>query len=147
MINPFKEINWKPARADLRKFAWSLIIGFPCIALVFFFAKWIKTHGMPDPHFFLLLGGIGAAVGFVCLAVPITARPLYYVWYALAAAMGLVMANLIFTIIFFALFTPAALVLRLLGRDALNLKWKRSSASHWQDAPPMRPAAQYFRQF
>ena len=46
MINPFKEINWKPAKTDLRKFAWSLIIGFPCIAIVFFLAKWIKTQSM-----------------------------------------------------------------------------------------------------
>ena len=147
MINPFKEINWKPARGDLRTFAWSLIIGFPCIALFFFFARWIRIRGIPDPHFFLLLGCIGGAVGLVCLVVPVIARPLYYIWYAIAAAIGLFMANLIFSIMFFAVFTPLAIVIRLLGRDALNLKWKRSAPSHWQDAPPMRPAGDYFRQF
>ena len=147
MINPFKEINWKPAATDLRKFAVSLIIGFPVIAIVFFIAKWFKTHAMPDAHFFLMLGGIGAAVGLVCMVVPAIARPLYYVWYALAACIGIVVANLLFGLLFYALFTPMGLFMRLIGRDPLNLNWKRSAASHWIDAPPPPPASQYFRQF
>jgi len=147
MINPFKEINWKPKATDLRKFAWSLIIGFPCIAIVFFLAKWIKIHTMPDVHFFLMLGGLGAVVGLVCLVIPFIARPLYFVWFALAACIGLVVANTIFTVMFFGLFAPIGLITRLIGRDPLNLKWKKNAASHWIDAPPAPPASQYFRQY
>ena len=147
MINPFKEINWKPEATELRKFAWSLIIGFPCIAIVFFLAKWIKTHAMPEAHFFFMLGGIGAAVGLVCLVAPVIARPLYYVWYALAACIGIVMANFIFVLLFFGIFTPIGLIMRLIGRDPLNLKWKKSAATHWIDAPLAPPAEQYFSQF
>jgi hypothetical protein len=147
MINPFKEINWKPAAADLGKFAWSLIIGFPCIAVVFFLARWIKTHSLPDAHFFLMLGGIGAAVGLVCLLVPVIARPLYYVWYALAACIGIVMANLIFTLLFYGVFTPMGLFMRLIGRDALSLKSKKGAPTYWIDAPPAPPSAKYFNQY
>ena len=32
MVNPFKEVNWNPGPRERRKFALSLIIGFPCIA-------------------------------------------------------------------------------------------------------------------
>jgi hypothetical protein len=148
MINPFKEINWKPGAKDLSKFAWSLIIGFPCIALVFFLAKWIKTHTLPEPRFFLMLGGIGAVVGLVCLLVPIAARPLYFIWYAATACIGLVMANLLFTVMFYGLFTPLGLFMRLLGRDPLKLRWQKEDAgTYWQDAEPSRPAAQYFSQY
>jgi hypothetical protein len=147
MINPFKEINWKPDAAELRKFAWSLIIGFPCIAIVFFLAKWIKTHSMPDAHGFLMLGGIGAAVGLASLVIQPLARLLYPVWNFLAACIGIVMANLIFMVMFYGIFTPIGLIMRVIGRDPLNLKWKRSAASHWIDAPPPPPAAQYFSQF
>ena len=147
MINPFKEINWKPASTDLRKFAWSLIIGFPIIALLFFLMKWTGTHRMPEVKSYLLLGGIGAAIGIVCLLVPVIARPLYYVWYALAACIGIVMANLIFALIFYGLFAPMGLLMRLIRRDPLNLKWKRSAATHWIDVPPAPPAAHYFRQY
>ena len=147
MINPFKEINWSPEPKDLRKFALSLIIGFPCLALVFFCVKWMKLHAQPDPAFFLKLGGIGAAIGLICLLVPVIARPLYTVWYALAACIGIVMANLIFTLIYYALFTPLGFVMRLSGRDPLNLRWKKGAGSHWIDAPPPPPAECYFRQY
>ena len=147
MINPFKEINWKPENTDLCKFAWSLIIGFPCIAIVFFLAGWVKTHAMPDAHFFLMLGGIGAAAGLVSLIITPVARVLYPVWYFLAACIGIVMANLIFMVLFFGIFTPMGLFMRLIGRDPLNLKWKKSAATHWIDAPPAPPASQYFRQY
>lgn len=147
MINPFKEINWKPDSVELRKFAWSLIIGFPCIAIVFFLAKWIKTHALPDAHFFLMLGGIGAAVGLVSLIITPVAKMLYPVWYFLAACIGIVMANLIFLFLFFGIFTPLGVFMRLIGRDPLNLKWKGNAATHWIDAPPAPPASQYFRQY
>lgn len=147
MINPFKEINWKPAATDLRKFAWSLVIGFPCIATVFFLAKWISAGALPEPRFFLMLGGIGAGTGLVCLLLPFIARPLYYVWYALAACIGIVVANLIFCVMFYGLFTPMGLFMRIIGRDALNLKWKKGAATHWIDAPPAPPPAQYFSQY
>jgi len=147
MINPFKEINWKPGPNDLRKFAWSLIIGFPCIALVFYLGKWMAGRAMPEPRFFLTLAGMGAATGLVCLWVPPIARPLYHVWYALAACVGLVVSNLIFALIFYGLFAPMGLFMRLIGRDALNLRWRRGSATYWMEAPPPPPPAQYFNQY
>ena len=147
MINPFKEINWKPDRPELRKFAWSLIIGFPCLALIFFTVVSIATQALPSPRFFLLLGGIGSCAGLLSLLVPPAARPLYFIWYGLAGCIGIVISNLLFTLLFYGLFTPFALVMRLIGRDALNLKLKGNATSYWKDAPPERPATRYFRQF
>ena len=69
MINPFKEINWKPDRAELKKFGVSLIIGFPIIALVFFLVRWAKSGALPEPRFFLMLGGIGALSFAMTLAM------------------------------------------------------------------------------
>jgi len=147
MINPFKEINWKPSRADLRKFAVSLIIGFPCIAAAFFLARWAADRSMPAPSFFVLLGGIGAGTGILCLAAPVIARPLYHVWYALAACVGIVMANLLFTVVYYALFVPLGLFMRLKGRDVLGLKFKRGTDTYWREAPPAAESTEYFRQF
>ena len=147
MINPFKEINWKPDGAELRKFAISLMIGFPIISIVFFLVKWAKGGELPEPRFFFLLGGIGAAVGLVSFLVPPIAKILYPVWYGLAACIGIVLANLLFTLLFYVLFGPLGLFMRLIGRDPLNLKFKRGTASYWVDAPPPRPATHYFRQY
>ena len=147
MINPFKEINWKPGGEDLRKFAISLLIGFPVIAVVLFLLKWIFGDVMPEPRFFLLLGVIGAAVGLICFLIRPVAGLLYPVWYGIAACIGIILANLLFTLLFYVLFTPLGLFMRLIGRDALHLKEQKGEESHWIDAPPERPAAQYFRQY
>jgi hypothetical protein len=147
MINPFKEINWKPDVAELRKFAWSLVIGFPSIALVFFLVKTLKTHALPEAGGFLLLAGTGASVGLVCLAVPVIARPLYHVWYGLAACVGIVMVNLLFAVMFYGLFAPIGMLMRLMGRDHLKLRWKKDQSSYWRDAAPMPPARNYFSQY
>ncbi len=147
MINPFKEINWRPDRAELRKFARSLIIGFPCIAVVFYLVSAVKAHAMPEVTGFAVLGIGGLDVGLLCLFVPIVARPLYYVWYGLSACIGIVMANLLFCLMFYGLFAPVGALMRLFGRDPLRLKWQRNATSHWQDAEPPRPARQYFSQY
>jgi len=154
MINPFKEINWKPDAAELRKFAISLLIGFPVIAVVFFLITWARNEpdvktgsSLPDPQFFLLLGGIGAGVGLLCFLIRPLARLLYPVWYGIAACIGIVLANLLFTLLFYVLFTPLGLFMRLIGRDALALKMQDDAPTYWKDAPPERPAAHYFRQY
>lgn len=147
MINPFKEINWKPDRDELKKFGVSLIIGFPVIAIVFFIIRWISGDGMPEPRFFLMLGGIGCAVGIVCWLISPIAKLLYPLWYGIAACVGIVLANLLFTLLFYVLFTPLALFMKLKGRDALHLKKQKDVGSYWIDAPATPPANQYFRQY
>src|ERR1043166_8992129 len=71
MVNPFKEVNWKPGLADLRKFARSLVIGFPCVAVVLLLAG--RLHSQTGAWNFrppLLVGGIGVAFVRLFLACP-----------------------------------------------------------------------------
>ena len=51
MINPFHEINWRPGPLDLRAFARSLMVGFPCLALLFFGLKALRLQAWPEPGF------------------------------------------------------------------------------------------------
>lgn len=148
MINPFHEINWRPGKADLHKFALSLIIGFPCIALIFFIFAWLRHHSMPVPLGYLQLAGVGAGAGLICMLIPVIARPLYFVWFTATACIGLVMSNLIIGLLYYGLFTPIGLVMRLFGRDALALKWQKGkTGSYWKDVPPPGSAESYFSQY
>lgn len=148
MINPFKEINWAPDEKTLRKFAWSLIIGMPCLEIAFALIGYFRHGTWPDPHGMGRLSGIGFTVGLLSYYVPSVARPLYYVVYFLTACIGIVMANLLFMIMFYGLFAPIGLFMRLIGRDPLKLHWQKEAAStYWQDAEPSPPPAQYFSQF
>jgi hypothetical protein len=48
---------------------------------------------------------------------------------------------------YYLVFTPMGLASRLLGRDALNLGWKKGATSHWKDAVPAPTATHYFKQY
>src|SRR5947208_15947580 len=104
MLNPFKEINWNPGLAERRKFAKSLVIGFPCVAVLLLLAGRLHAgawHFKPP----LLIGGIGTSVGLVLLGLPAIARPFYVVWYFVASCIGLVMGNLLLALAFYVFFT------------------------------------------
>ncbi|MDB2564391.1 SxtJ family membrane protein, partial [Amylibacter sp.] len=51
-------------------------------------------------------------------------------WMSFGFLLGKIVSPLIIGIIFFALFTPIAVVMRLFGRDELRLRFK-SKESHW----------------
>lgn len=146
MVNPFKEVNWSPDLAELRTFAKSLVIGFPCVALVFFLVIRI-SGGTWDTTVPLRIAGYGVSAGIVFWFLPVIARPFYSVWYALACCIGLVMANLLLASVYYGVATPIAIVMKLIGRDALRRKLDRNAKTYWQDAKQPSDPKRYYSQF
>lgn len=56
--------------------------------------------------------------------------PLNKLWMSFGFLLGKIVSPLVIGIIFFALFTPIAVIMRLFGRDELRLRF-RSKESHW----------------
>ena len=56
--------------------------------------------------------------------------PLNKVWMRFGLLLGMIVSPIVLGIIFFGLFTPIALLMRLNGRDELRLKFNQK-ASHW----------------
>ena len=56
--------------------------------------------------------------------------PLNKLWMRFGLLLGLIVSPIILGIIFFGIFTPIALVMRLSGRDELRLKFDKKS-THW----------------
>jgi hypothetical protein len=129
MVNPFKEVNWRPNHGETRKFALSLMIGFPVLALVFFLGKGI-TAGTWNGSFPLLLAGLGAGAGGVFWLIPQIARPFYIAWYFLACCIGIVVANLSLALLYYLIVTPTGLALRLAGRSPIRKRPDRTSRSY-----------------
>jgi len=57
--------------------------------------------------------------------------PLNKLWMAFGLLLGKIVSPVVMGIIFFGLFTPFSLLMRLLGRDELRLKLKKRT-SHWR---------------
>jgi len=146
MVNPFKEVNWSPGLRERRKFALSLIFGFPCLAAVGLLVGVLRGKGWHCP-LAAIVGGGGLAVGLLLLAVPQLARPVYVAWYFGACCIGVVVGNLALAIVFFGLVTGLGLVMRVLGRKPVSKGFDRQAVTYWHDAEQVDDAKRYYRQF
>ncbi|MCL5099209.1 MAG: SxtJ family membrane protein [Candidatus Omnitrophica bacterium] len=148
MINPFKEVNWNPDRAERKQFARSLVLGFPALAFVFFLVGWAKT-GQWNVHLSaaLWIAAAGVAAGLLLLAFPFLAKPLYVAWYFLACCIGLVIGNLLMAGFFFAVLTPIAFLMRLSRRKHMQKGFNREATTYWRDAEPVSDLKRYYHQF
>ena len=145
MMNPFKDVDWNPDVPARRKFALSLIIGFPILAVLFGVGTFVAKHAWKP--FFLWLGVIGLAVGVVLWLVPQIARPFYLVWYFIACCMGIVIGNTLFALFFYLVFTPMGLVLRLRSHPPVTKGFDKARPSYWRDAEKSVALKRYYRQF
>lgn len=146
MVNPFKEVNWNPGPQERRKFALSLVIGFPCIAVVLLLLGWLRGKGWNLP-LAAEVGGGGLAVGLLLLALPQIARPIYVGWYFVACCIGTVVGNLALGIVFFVLVTGLGLLMRALGRRPVRKTFDKRAATYWQDLEQVDDPNRYYRQF
>ena|SRR5215475_7636819 len=144
-MNPFKEVNWKPDVSERRKFARSLIIGFPCVAVVLLLVGWLKTGTLKlQPP--LMVGGIGFAIGVVLLVLPQIAQPFYVLWYGFACAIGLVVGNILLAVVFYILITGVGLAIRAAGKCSMR-KTTTDEKTYWKDAKLVTDPQSYYRQF
>jgi len=132
--------NISSSARDLRKFA--LAVGIP-LALIGAFLLW-RERGYY--WYFFAAGALLIALG---VFVPTVLKPLQKVWMAFSIIMGWFMTRLILAVLFFLVLTPMALLLRLLGKDLLNIKLDRnSSQSYWiPRAQGDSPEPDYTKQF
>ena len=65
--------------------------------------------------------------------------PLNKLWMRFGLLLGMIVSPIVLGIIFFGLFTPIAMLMRLSGRDELRLKFTQK-ASHWKSrGDPIKP--------
>ena len=61
---------------------------------------------------------------------PDTLLPLNKLWMRFGLLLGMIISPIVMGVIFFVIFTPIALIMRLFGRDELRLQFNKQS-SHW----------------
>ena len=90
----------------------------------------------------------GVAFLVVGLAVPVAVKPIFWLWMKIAHALGWFNTRLLLGIVFYVIFTPIALVLRLLRVDMLDRRIEPDRPSYWhrRENPELKPE-DYERQF
>ena len=87
-----------------------------------------------------------AAVLFLLasFAFPRLLHPLNIAWMRLGHLLNRVVSPIVMGVIFFALFTPVAAIMRLRGRDVLHRKFDAARESYWIDRNPPGPEGSTF---
>ena len=83
--------------------------------------------------------GVSAAFLLLALNAPSSLKLLNRAWMFLGFTIGKVTNPVITALMFFLIFTPAAILLRLAGKDLLRLKLQPESPSYWIDRTSATP--------
>lgn len=128
-------------RKDLRKFG--LMVG-GILLLVGLFLFW-RGHHKSIQIGLWAIGGILVVFGAIA---PKLLNPVYVGWMKFAFILGWINSRILLSLIFFLLFTPIGLIMRLFGRDALNRRMNGKSDSYWVKREPIKSVKEHSeRQF
>lgn len=109
--------------------------------------KELREFGFVIGAALLVLGGValwrgkgaapymlGAGLLFVGLglAVPAVLKPLQKAWMALGLVLGFFVSRIVLAILFYGVMTPIGFLMRICGKDVLELRIDRDRASYWQ---------------
>jgi Saxitoxin biosynthesis operon protein SxtJ len=118
-----------------------------------------RSFGWTFTGFFLLVGAFGiwrsspalswlfALAGLFAVITLTRAQwlaPLNRAWMKFGALMNAVVSPIILGVIFFGVFTPTGMVMRLIGRDAMARKLDPAAKSYWVKRTPAGPADDSF---
>jgi len=99
---------------------------------MFFFAFASIYFFLTDSKVYFYASGITSFLfGVVTLVNDELLSPLNRLWMAFGLLLGKIVSPVVMGIIFFGLFTPISLLMRLFGRDELRLKLNKRT-SHWR---------------
>jgi len=125
-------------RKTIRDFGIVFSVLFMLLA-VFLFYKGAKyaAYALLAGLFFLF-----SAVLFYKILIP-----LYKVWMLLGIILGWLVSRFVLIILFYFVFTPISLVLRILKKDILDEKIDRSGKSYWKKYTETDSPEHYKKQF
>jgi len=107
-----------------------LAFGF-CLPFICFILAWRQyaKYGLTSwVEGFIITGFI---VLLMALFVPSGLKVLFEYWMKVAQVMGAVVITFVLTVVFFVVITPISVILRLMGKDFMNLRWKNQMDSYW----------------
>jgi hypothetical protein len=133
------ERNAAAAPPSERSFAWVFTAFFAALAL------WPAWRGRP-PRWWAL--GVAVLVFLAGLLWPSVLRIPNLIWFRLGILLNRIVSPVAASLLFFVVFTPFALVLRMAGKDLLRLRRDPEAASYWIERnPPGPPPESMVEQF
>ncbi|MEZ5966585.1 MAG: SxtJ family membrane protein [Planctomycetota bacterium] len=136
------KLDLNPKDSQLRQFAWVSLIGFPLIG-------WVLLHwrfGFSTTVAWSLTA-VGALVFVLGMASTKAIKPLFVGLMLIAVPIGIALSTVVLGLLYYLLFTPVALLFKVMGRDKLNRRLDPQAATYWVERKTAIPAARYLRMY
>jgi hypothetical protein len=114
--------NIKSTKKELRKFG--IIVSIVLALWAVLFLCWKKDYYF----YFFILSATFLLLGTV---VPILLKSIQKAWMTVAILINWVTSRVILSILFYVIFTPIGLILKLFGKDFLDVKISKAQKSYW----------------
>jgi hypothetical protein len=140
MIDP-KLREDRPRATDrvVRQFAALCILVFSSLALVDAYLRHRNGRALVFAFLAAVLGPLG-------LIRPSAIRPVFATAIAVTSPIGWVVSRVLLGVIFYAVFTPIALLFRLKGRDTLHRRRNANASTYWQPRQQSSDPLKYLHQ-
>jgi hypothetical protein len=135
----WSDVVARPSEKVLRQFALLCLVVFGVLGAAGLWRRGGVTTGVA-------IAMAGFAVGLVGVVRPAAIRWIYSGWMIAVFPIGWTISRLMLAALFYLVFTPVAIVFRIIRRDVLRLR-RPEASSLWMPKPGATSADQYFRQF
>ena len=132
------ETSNKKTREELKNFGLVMAGGFAVLALLLYLLD------KPATPYLMIVAAVFALLGVL---KPHALAPVERLWMMLAERLGHIMTRVVLFVAFYAMVTPIALLLRLLRKDILSLKYKAANQSYWEPVEKDGPAGRHFKPY
>lgn len=130
------KVDWNPAETKLRQFGCCALVALPLIAWLF--------GGNQTVFLSLTAAGVGCAL--LGLLWPAGLRPVYLAAHVVTLPIGLVLGEVLLFAIYTLVFTPVALLFRMIGRDALQRRFQANATTYWVPRTQPTDVRRYYHQ-
>jgi hypothetical protein len=132
----------RPVRAGLtasegRRFAVPVGLAFLALAGI----TWWRDH----PTISMVFGSVSGALLLAGLLIPSKLGPVYRAWMGFALLISKVTTPIFLGIVYFLVFTPTGMVMRLLGRNPMRRE--AHNGTYWLRRDQAKPRSDMTRQF
>ena len=144
------KVNWIPDNKQLRNFGMAGFFVFSLLGGLIIWRKSFFGFALTDETASTSsIALIAAAFVFFAFAMvaPGLLRPFYLGLTLVTLPIGMVLSPLVMSVLYFGVFTPLGIAMRLTGWDPLDRKFEPEAASYWVKREMKRTPSSYFNQY
>jgi hypothetical protein len=136
---PLLELNVAPSQKEIR---WFSGLWWPCLWAIIGGVMFRKLDMADTAIWLWVFAGVLSIAGLI---VPAVMLPFYRLLLYITYPIGFVLSYVILFVMYFAIFTPIGLLVRLF-HDSMGRQFDRLTSTYWSPHESVQPQ-RYFRQF